>query len=501
MLSNGTKNYYFDKNLKRLVFCWLPETPCGRCEDCVSYFHSSRSGTSRGKLKDDLKFLKVFDMAMETEFFAGIPKIPYVPNAGARNVLCFQHYNAEEVLLGRSMEDWLRFSVCYWHSFCGTGADPFGFQTLHRPWNEGATPMECAKKRLHAAFEFFTKLGVKYYTFHDRDMSPEGSTLEESNSNLDEMTDLALQLQNRTGVKVLWVTCNLFAHSRYMNGAATNPDCHVLAYAGAQVKKGLDVAKKLGAENFVFWGGREGFYSIHNTDVGAELKHMANFFKMAVKYKEKIGLKCQFLIEPKPKEPCKHQYDYDAMSVIGFLKHYELDSHFKLNIEPNHTTLAGHSYEHDVIMASVFGMLGSVDSNTGSPDLGWDTDQFPMDIRNTTMIMKTVIEQGGLQPGGLNFDAKVRRESTDLEDLFIAHVGAMDAFARGLRNAVRIIEEGVITSMVKERYMSFSHGIGQKVEDGSTSLEELEDFVKQNGEPKVTSGKQEKYETVFNHYL
>ncbi|CAB1334182.1 unnamed protein product [Coregonus sp. 'balchen'] len=378
-------------------------------------------------------------MATETELFA------------ARDVLCFKHYNAEEVLLGRKMEDWLRFSVCYWHSFCGTGADPFGFQTLHRPWNEGATPMECAKKRLHAAFEFFTKLGGH---------APEGSTLEESNRNLDEMTDLALQLQIRTGVKVLWVTCNLFAHSRYMNGAATNPDCHVLAYAGAQVKKGLDVAKKLGAENFVFWGGREGFYSIHNTDVGTELKHMANFFKMVVKYKEKIGLKCQFLIEPKPKEPCKHQYDYDAMSVIGFLKHYELDSYFKLNIEPNHTTLAGHSYEHD-----------------------------------------TVIEQGGLQPGGLNFDAKVRRESTDLEDLFIAHIGAMDAFARGLRNAVRIIEEGVITSMVKERYMSFSHGIGQKVEDGSASLEELEDFVKQNGEPKVTSGKQEKYETVFNHYL
>ncbi|KAG8010323.1 Squalene monooxygenase, partial [Nibea albiflora] len=381
------------------------------------------------------------------------------------------------------------------------GADPFGSPTLHRPWNEGA-PMEAAKMRLRAAFEFFTKLGVKYYTFHDRDMAPEGSTLEESNRNLDEITDLALQLQTQTGIKVLWVTCNLFAHPRYMNGAATNPDCHVLAYAGAQVKKGLDVAKKLGAENFVFWGGREGFLSIHNTDVAAELKHMANFFKMAVQYKEKIGLKCQFLIEPKPKEPCKHQYDYDAMSVIGFLKHYGLESHFKLNIEPNHTTLAGHSYEHDVVMASAFGMLGSVDSNTGSPDLGWDTDQFPMDIRNTTLVMKasffqakdiaddadtdklnwacnnlyeqTIVEQGGLQPGGLNFDAKVRRESTDLEDLFIAHIGAMDAFARGLRNAVRIIEDGLMAGMVKERYSSFSHGIGQKVEEGSATLEEME---------------------------
>ncbi|KAJ3597224.1 hypothetical protein NHX12_000752 [Muraenolepis orangiensis] len=431
---------------------------------------------------------------------AGISRIPYLPRAGPQDVLCFKQYNAEEVLLGRTMEDWLRFSVCYWHSFCWTGADPFGFQTLHRPWNQG-TPMEAAKNRLGAAFEFFTKLGVKYYTFHDRDMAPEGSTLEESNSNLEQLTDLALQLQARTGVRVLWVTCNLFAHPRYMNGAATNPDCHVLAYAGAQVKKGLDVAKKLGAENFVFWGGREGFHSILNTDVAAELKHMANFFKMAVKYKEKIGLKCQFLIEPKPKEPCKHQYDYDAMSVIGFLKHYGLDDHFKLNIEPNHTTLAGHSYEHDVVMASAFGMLGSVDSNTGSPDLGWDTDQFPMDTRNTTLVMKAVIEQGGLQPGGLNFDAKVRRESTDLEDLFVAHIGAMDAFARGLRNAARLMEEGLLPGMVKERYSSFDQGLGLKVEEGSATLEDMEAFIKLNGEPKVASGKQEKYESIFNHYI
>ncbi|XP_068613714.1 uncharacterized protein [Brachionichthys hirsutus] len=439
-------------------------------------------------------------MAAQEEFFTGIPRIPYGPSAGAGEVLCFKHYNAAEVLMGRTMEDWLRFSVCYWHSFCGTGADPFGFPTLPRPWNEGS-PLESAKKRLQAAFEFFTKLGVKYYTFHDRDMAPEGPTLEESNRNLDEITDLALQLQNRTGIKVLWVTCNLFAHQRYMNGAATNPDCHVLAYAGAQVKKGLEIAKKLGAENFVFWGGREGFHSILNTDVAAELKHMANFFKMAVKYKDQIGLRCQLLIEPKPKEPCKHQYDFDALSVIAFLKHYGLEAHFKLNIEPNHTTLAGHAYEHDVIMASAFGMLGSVDSNTGSPDLGWDTDQFPMDIRNTTLVMKAVIEQGGLQPGGLNFDAKVRRESTDLEDLFIAHIGAMDAFARGLRNAVRMIEDGLMAGLVKKRYSSFSHGIGQKVEAGSATLEEMEDFIKQNGEPKVTSGKQEKFESIFNHYI
>ncbi|CAL1610528.1 unnamed protein product [Knipowitschia caucasica] len=439
-------------------------------------------------------------MSLQEEFFTGISKISYVPGAGAADVLCFKHYNAEEVLMGKRMEDWLRFSVCYWHSFCGTGADPFGFPTLHRSWNEGS-PMEASKKRIRAAFEFFTKLGVKYYTFHDRDMAPEGSTLEESNRNLDEMTDVALQLQNQTGVKVLWVTCNLFAHARYMNGAATNPDCHVLAYAGAQVKKGLDIAKKLGAENFVFWGGREGFHTILNTDVGAELKHMANFFKMAVQYKEKIGLKCQFLIEPKPKEPCKHQYDYDAMSVIAFLKHYGLEKDFKLNIEPNHTTLAGHSYEHDIIMASSFGMLGSVDANTGSPDLGWDTDQFPMDIRNTTLVMKTIIDQGGIQPGGLNFDAKVRRESADPEDLFIAHIGAMDAFARGLRNAVRVVQDRLLPDLVEERYKSYSHGLGAKVDEGSATLEDLENYIKKNGEPKATSGKQEKFESIFNHYI
>ncbi|XP_069051002.1 uncharacterized protein [Lepisosteus oculatus] len=437
----------------------------------------------------------------DVEYFRGISKITYVPDGGAGNVLCFKYYNAEEVLLGRTMEDWLRFSVCYWHSFCGTGADPFGFPTLKRPWDDGKNSMETAKRRMHAAFEFFTKLGVKYYTFHDRDLAPEGGTLEETNRNLDEITDLALELQRKTGIKVLWATCNLFAHPRYMNGAATNPDAHVVAYAGAQLKKGLEIAKKLGAENFVFWGGREGYLSPHNTDVAAELKHMANFFRMAIAYKEKIGLKCQFLIEPKPKEPCKHQYDYDAMSVIGFLKHFELDSYFKLNIEPNHTTLAGHSYEHDIIMASAFGMLGSVDSNTGSPDLGWDTDQFPMDIKNTTTVMKCVIEQGGLQPGGLNFDAKVRRESTDLEDLFIAHVGAMDTFARGLRSAVQIIEEGVIAQMLQQRYLSFSSGIGSMVEEGTATLVELEEFIKQNGEPKTTSGKQEKYESIFNHYL
>jgi len=286
-----------------------------------------------------------------------------------------------------------------------------------------------------------------------------------------------------------------------MNGAATNPDSHVVAFAGAQLKKGLEIAKKLGAENYVFWGGREGYHSLLNTNLMAEMTHMSNFFKMAVAYKKKIGFTGQFLIEPKPKEPTKHQYDYDAMTVIGFLKHFGLEKDFKLNVEPNHTTLAGHCYEHDIMMASALGMLGSIDSNTGSPDLGWDTDQFPMDIKNCTMVMKTVIEQGGLQPGGLNFDAKVRRESTDVHDMFIAHIGAMDAFARGLKCAVKIKEDGLMAKMVKERYSSFEKGLGQKIDKGTATLEDCEKFILDNGEPKKASGKQEHYESVLNYYV
>ncbi|KAK3750636.1 hypothetical protein QZH41_012823 [Actinostola sp. cb2023] len=436
------------------------------------------------------------------DHFQDIPKVEFKPNAGATDVLCFKHYNAKEVIHGKTMEEWCRFSVCYWHTFRGTGADPFGFPTLNRPWEDGTNSMENAKRRLRIAFEFFSKLGVPYWTFHDRDVSPEGETLAETNANLDEITDLALELQNKTGVKLLWATCNLFAHPRYMNGASTNPDAHVFAYAAAQVKKGLEIAKKLGAENFaVFWGGREGYHTLLNTDVKRELDHMACFFRMVIAYKEKIGFTGQLLIEPKPKEPTKHQYDYDAQTVIGFLKTYGLDNDFKLNIEPNHTTLAGHTYEHDVVVASKFGLLGSIDANTGSPDLGWDTDQFPMNVKDCTLVMKVVIEQKGLAPGGLNFDCKVRRESTDVEDMFISHIGAMDAFARGLKSAAKLIEEGKFSGLVKERYSSFDKDIGAKIEKGLTSLEELEKHVMENGEPEVISGKQEKYETILNHYV
>ncbi|XP_072045152.1 uncharacterized protein [Amphiura filiformis] len=437
----------------------------------------------------------------EVEFFKGISKVPYKPDAGPSDVLCYKHYNPAEVIHGKTMADWLRFSVCYWHTFRGVGLDPFGGPTITRHWDDGSESIENAKRRLRAAFEFLSKLGVKYWTFHDRDLAPEGADLEETNRNLDEITDLAKELMEKHGIKLLWNTCNLFAHPRFMNGAATNPDAHVVAYAAAQVKKGLEIGKKLGAENFVFWGGREGFQSLLNTDVLAELTHAANFFKMAVDYKEKIGFQGQLLIEPKPKEPTRHQYDYDAMTVVGFLKHFGLSDHFKINVEPNHTMLAGHSYEHDVVMASKFGMLGSVDSNTGSPDLGWDTDQFPMDVKNATLVMKAVIEQDGIAPGGLNFDAKVRRESTCLEDMFIAHIGAMDTFARGLRAAVKLIEGGVMKMMIADRYSSFKNGIGAKIAKGNATFEECEEYIKKAGEPKQISGQQEKYECVLNHYV
>ncbi|XP_033644634.1 xylose isomerase-like isoform X1 [Asterias rubens] len=435
------------------------------------------------------------------EFFPGIGKIEYKPGAGPTEVLCFKHYNAKEVINGHSMEAWLRFSACYWHTFRGVGLDPFGMPTIKRPWDDGTESMDNAKRRLRVAFEFFSKLGVKYWTFHDRDVAPEGATLEETNRNLDEITDLAKELMAKTGVKLLWNTCNLFANPRYMNGAATNPDAHVVAYAAAQVKKGLEIGKKLDAENFVFWGGREGYNSLLNTDVMAELSHAANFFKMAVDYKKQIGFGGQLLIEPKPKEPTRHQYDYDAMTVIGFLKHFGLADDFKINVEPNHTMLAGHSYEHDIVMASGFGMLGSIDSNTGSPDLGWDTDQFPMDVRDTTLVMKAVIEQNGIAPGGLNFDAKVRRESTNLKDMFISHVGAMDCFARGLRCAAKLVAEGAMAKMVQNRYSSFNEGIGAKIAKGTATMEECENYVKKMGEPKQISGEQEKYECVLNHYV
>ncbi|XP_071538919.1 uncharacterized protein [Panulirus ornatus] len=444
---------------------------------------------------------KTSNAARDQEFFPGIGEIEYNPDANASETLVFRHYDAHQEILGRTMEDWLRFSVCYWHSFRGEGTDPFGAATIKRPWEDGTNSVENAKRRLRAAFEFFSKLGNKYWTFHDRDLAPEGDTLAETNANLDELVDLAAELQRKTGVKLLWATCNLFNHPRYMHGAGTSCDAHVTAYACAQVKKGLEIATRLGAENFVFWGGREGYNSLLNTDVKADLDHFAAFYRMVIGYKEKIGFKGQLLIEPKAKEPTRHQYDYDAQTVMAFLHQYGLTQHFKLNIEPNHTMLAGHPYEHDVVFSSAYGMLGSIDANTGSPDLGWDTDQFPMDIRNCTMIMKTVIEQGGLAPGGLNFDAKVRRESTELRDLFISHIAAMDTFARGLKNATKIISEGILRKSLNARYVSWNSGLGARMVSGEATLEECEKVIMERGDPKPTSGHQEHFEAMFNHYM
>mmetsp|Transcript_15717 Transcript_15717/g.21555 ORF Transcript_15717/g.21555 Transcript_15717/m.21555 type:complete len:448 (-) Transcript_15717:14-1357(-) len=437
----------------------------------------------------------------KTEYFPDVPsKIPY-KGVESTDPLSFRYYNADEVILGKPMKEWLRFSVCYWHTFRGKGADPFGSPTIVRDFDDETDTIANAKTRAEAAFELFTKLGVEYYTFHDRDVAPEvDGSLVKTNEALDEIVEHLLKLQKETGVKLLWATQNLFSHPRYMNGAFTNPDAHVFAYAASQVKKVLDINHKLGGENVVFWGGREGYQTILNTNIKREVDHMAKLFKMAIKYKEKHNMTPQFLIEPKPREPTKHQYDYDAQTTMCFLLTYGLQEHFKLNIEPNHTTLAGHDFEHDIIIASQYGMLGSIDSNTGDPLLGWDTDQFPMDVKKATLAMGAVIDQNGLAPGGLNFDCKVRRESVDPADLFIGHIGAMDTFARGLRNAAKIREDGVLSKMLKDRYKSFDEGFGKQVEDEEVTLEDCEAYVLEKGEPKLQSGQQELYEMILNRY-
>jgi len=434
-----------------------------------------------------------------SEAFPFIQKVQY-EGPKSTNPLAFKDYNADEVIMGKTMADWCRFSVVYWHTFRGGGMDPFsyGCPTLIRPWDDGTGTVENAKRRVDVAFEFFTKLGVDYYAFHDIDIAPEGNSMSEAFDNLDQVTDHALEKQKETGVKLLWGTSNLFSNKRYMNGGGTNPDFHAFACGAATIKKAMDVTLKLGGENYVFWGGREGYNSILNTDIRKELDNFAAFLTMARDYRNSIGADFQLLIEPKPREPTKHQYDYDAQTVMGFLNHYGLEKDYKLNIEPNHTTLAGHDYEHDIIVSSKYGMLGSVDCNTGDTLVGWDTDQFLMDERKATLCMKAIIEQGGLHTGGLNFDCKVRRESTDLEDMFIAHIGSMDCFAKGLRNAARIIENGTIDNMVKARYSSWDTGLAAKVAAGNGTLDECYEYALANGEPPHLSAQQELYELEFN---
>ncbi len=435
-----------------------------------------------------------------SEFFPDIKNIPY-EGPESRNPLAFKYYQADKKVLGKSMREHLRFSVAYWHTFRGSGSDPFGAATFHRDWEKGDNSVETAIVRAHAAFEFMSKLGVPYFCFHDRDIAPEGRTLAESNRNLDAVIKVVKSLQAETGIKLLWGTSNLFSHPRYMNGAATNPDSQVFAFAAAQVKKMMEVNLDMGGENFTFWGGREGYQTLLNTDMRRELDHLASFLSMAAAYKKEIGFKGPLLIEPKPKEPTKHQYDFDAATVIGFLRQYGLEKEFKLNLECNHATLAGHSFHHEVELASRYGMLGSVDANSGDTLLGWDTDQFPMDPREATMIMRVLLNQGGLGSGGFNFDAKLRRESTEPEDLFIAHIGGMDTLARGLLTAVQIQEDGHLNKLLQDRYQNWGEGIGAKIEAGKTSFKELEAHALSIEEPKSRSGKQEKFESLLNTYL
>jgi xylose isomerase len=436
----------------------------------------------------------------DTEYFPGIDQIRY-EGPESDNVLAFKAYDAERVVAGKTMEEHLRFAVCYWHTFCATGADPFGPGTRNPPWAAKADPADRSRDRLDAAFEFFTKLNVPFWCFHDFDLAWEGASVAESEKNLQTMVELAKERQSATGMRLLWGTANLFSNPRFMNGASTNPDFAVVAYAAAQVKAAIDATVELGGENYVFWGGREGYACLQNTDTRRELEHMAIFLAKARDYGRSIGFKGTFLIEPKPMEPMKHQYDFDAQTVIGFLRHHGLAGDFKLNIEANHATLAGHAFAHDLRMAADAGLLGSIDANRGDPQNGWDTDQFPLDLYDCVHGMMVVLEEGGLGTGGLNFDAKVRRESTDLEDLFIAHIGGMDAFARGLLIAERIMADKRYAELRDARYASFDGGDGKRFENGELDLAALRDIAAASGEPKQISGKQELVENLINDHI
>ncbi|CEJ42925.1 xylose isomerase [Xanthomonas citri pv. bilvae] len=433
------------------------------------------------------------------EYFPGIGKIGF-EGRDSDNPLAFKVYDANKTIGDKTMAEHLRFAVAYWHSFCGNGADPFGPGTRAYPWDVGDTALNRAEAKADAAFEFFTKLGVPYYCFHDIDLSPDADDITEYESNLKHMVGVAKQRQADTGIKLLWGTANLFSHPRYMNGASTNPDFNVVARAAVQVKAAIDATVELGGENYVFWGGREGYACLHNTQMKREQGNMARFLTLARDYGRSIGFKGNFLIEPKPMEPMKHQYDFDSATVIGFLRQHGLDQDFKLNIEANHATLSGHSFEHDLQVASDAGLLGSIDANRGNPQNGWDTDQFPTDLYDTVGAMLVVLRQGGLAPGGLNFDAKVRRESSDPQDLFLAHIGGMDAFARGLEVANALLTASPLEQWRAERYASFDSGAGADFAAGKTTLADLAKHAAGNA-PQQISGRQEAYENLINQYL
>jgi xylose isomerase len=436
-----------------------------------------------------------------TNTFNNVQPIRY-EGPQSKNPLAFKHYNPGEIVEGKSLRDHLRFAVVYWHTFRGTGSDPFGASTMQRPWDDGSNSVKNAQNRARVAFEFIEKLGAPYYCWHDRDVAPEGKSLSETNKNFDAVAKVLKEEQQRSGVKLLWGTANAFSHPRYMHGAGTSCNADVFAFAAAQIKKAMEVTHELGGEGYTFWGGREGYMTLLNTDMKRELAHLAKLLHLAVAYKKQIGFKGQFYIEPKPKEPTKHQYDSDSAACLNFLREYDLLPHFKLNIETNHATLAGHTMQHELEVAGAAGALGSIDANTGDELLGWDTDQFPTNIYLTTYTMLSILKYGGFKTGGVNFDAKVRRESFEPIDLFYAHIGGMDAFARGLKIAAAIRKDGRLADFVKQRYASWDSGIGAKIEAGKATMKELEAYMLKQGEAAPnTSGRQEFLENLINEFI
>ena len=434
------------------------------------------------------------------EFFPAIGKIPYEGH-DSDNPLAFKWYDENRKIAGKPMKEYLRFAVCYWHTFCNTGSDPFGPGTKIFPWDASREVLQRAKDKMDANFEFITKLGAPYYCFHDIDLVDDADNLKEYESRLQTIVEYAKQKQADTGVKLLWGTANVFSNPRYMNGASTNPDFHVLTYAATQVKNALDATIALGGENYVFWGGREGYMSLLNTNMKREIDHLGRFLATARDYARKQGFKGVFFIEPKPCEPTKHQYDYDCATVVGFLRQYGLEKDFKINVEVNHATLAGHTFQHELQVAADANMLGSIDANRGDYQNLWDTDQFPINIFELTEAMLVILEAGGFGGGGVNFDAKTRRNSTDLEDIFLAHIGGMDAFARAAITADRILEKSNYKKFRSDRYSSFDSGKGKEFEEGKLSLEDLRTFALANNEPKQISGKQEWLENLINHFI
>ncbi|MDI1321331.1 MAG: xylose isomerase [Algoriphagus sp.] len=437
---------------------------------------------------------------MSKSYFPNIGKIPF-EGKDSDNPLAFRFYDENRMIAGKTMKEHFKFSIAYWHSFCGTGGDPFGPGTIAHPWDSSADPIQRAKDKMDAAFEFITKIGAPYYCFHDIDLIDEGPSLADYEKRMQIITEYAKQKQAESGIKLLWGTANVFSNPRYMNGASTNPDFNAVSWAGTQVKNAIDATIALGGENYVFWGGREGYMSLLNTDMKRETEHLAKFLTMARDYARKNGFKGTFFIEPKPMEPTKHQYDYDAATVVGFLRHHGLDKDFKLNIEVNHATLAGHTFQHELQVAADADMLGSIDANRGDSQNGWDTDQFAMNLQEMTEAMLVILTSGGIKGGGVNFDAKVRRNSTDADDLFLAHIGSMDAFARGMLIAQDILEKSDYLARRKARYESFDSGKGKAFEKGELTLEDLRNHAIATGEPAQISGKQELFENMLNRYI